>query len=161
MEFLMPFIDDKAIVKRTIKEKKPAPPLIIKKDVAQRSVSEEQVIYTTTTSSPNGLTYSVTQVEAAPSISSKEPVKSEHIHQDIQQFYNQAHHHAVVSSGNVKIIGEDFIYQTQQGNSEAQLITYGVQQQDPDQNMEEQVAGKFLSVYSKGLRSYQKFMFFF
>lgn len=138
MQFLMPFIDDKAIVKRQIKKEKPP-----KKDRP-----EEQFVLTS--NSANGITsYSVTTVNATPStissiksVAQSETVKNEqHIQQqDIQQFYNQAHHHQ--SIGSVKIIGEDFIY-TQPATAQ-QLISYGVEehQQDVDQPMEEHSSGK-------------------
>lgn len=127
MQFLMPFIDDKTIVKRPIKKEKPP-----KKDRP-----DEQFILTS--NSPNGITYSVTTVAPTTSTiktSTPESMKSEqHIHQDIQQFYNQTHQ----SIGNVKILGEDFIYQTQPTTAQ-QLITYGVaeeHQPDVDQPMED------------------------
>ncbi|CAO1372476.1 unnamed protein product [Diamesa hyperborea] len=103
MEFLLPYIDDKGILKK-IKVCKPAITTSIhKKDRSD----EETILYT----SPNTITYSVSTVPTTSSVKeSSEHLKSEiqqHANQeqqDIQQFYNNAHHHA-----GVKILGEDFI----------------------------------------------------
>lgn len=103
MEFLLPYIDDKGILKK-IKVGKPAiTASILKKDRSD----DETILYT----SPNTITYSVSSVPTTSTVKeSSEHLKADiqqHANQeqqDIQQFYNNAHHHA-----GVKILGEDFI----------------------------------------------------
>lgn len=103
MEFLLPYIDDKGILKK-IKVGKPIiTATILKKDRSD----EDTILYT----SPNTITYSVSAVPTTSSVKeSSEHLKTDIQHvnqeqQDIQQFYNNAHHH----HAGVKILGEDFI----------------------------------------------------
>lgn len=103
MEFLLPYIDDKGILKKIKVGKPTITASILKKDRSD----EETILYT----SPNTITYSVSSVPTTSTVKeSSEHLKADiqqHANQeqqDIQQFYNNAHHHA-----GVKILGEDFI----------------------------------------------------
>ena len=99
MDFLLPFIDDKSIIRKVkpiIKSPQTTTVTVLKKARPE----EETILYTN--ASPNTITYSV-QTVASSSKDSSQELKAESVQQqtqDIQQFYQ--------SSG-VKIIGEDYI----------------------------------------------------
>jgi hypothetical protein len=108
MDFLLPFIDDKNIIRKIKHEiiKSPQTPttstpttVLIKKQRPE----EETILYASSTP----VTYSV-QTIASTSKEAQEHKESNQQSQDIQQFYNHA---------GVKIIGEDYIYP-----SDGQLI---------------------------------------
>jgi hypothetical protein len=105
MNFLLPYIDEKAIIRKvkTVQvQQKPsqttATVTIVKKDTS----NDETILYTN--SSPNTITYNVV---ASSSKDSTQEMKAEAQHQtqDIQQYYNAG----------VKIIGEDYITTYQPG----------------------------------------------
>lgn len=102
MDFLMPFIDDKPIIRRvkpsgsTIKSEEGSPSTstttvtIVKKDRTEEQPT--QILYS---SAPSTITYNVVATSSKDSVAEK----SEQPQQDIQQYYNAG----------VKIIGEDYI----------------------------------------------------
>lgn len=95
MDFLLPYIDDKNII-RKVKPvmKSPTTTVVLKKARPE----DETILYTST---PNTITYSV---QAVSKDTTQEHLKAETQQQaqDIQQFYNHA-------GSSVKIIGEDYI----------------------------------------------------
>lgn len=98
MDFLLPFIDDKNIIRKVkpiIKSPSTTTVTVLKK---QRQ-DEETILYSST---PNTITYSVQTVATGSSKDSSSDIKGDvqQQTQDIQQFYNHA---------GVKIIGEDYI----------------------------------------------------
>lgn len=99
MDFLLPFIDDKNIIRKVkpiIKSPQSTTVTVLKK---ARPEEQETILYTST---PNTITYSVQTVATSSKDSSSQDIKSDvqQQTQDIQQFYNHA---------GVKIIGEDYI----------------------------------------------------
>jgi hypothetical protein len=99
MDFLLPHIDDKSII-RKVKPvmKSPTTTVLLKK---ARPDEENTILYT---SAPNTITYSVQTVASSSKDTTQEHLKAESQQQaqDIQQFYNHA-------GSSVKIIGEDYI----------------------------------------------------
>ncbi|CRK86356.1 CLUMA_CG000067, isoform A [Clunio marinus] len=98
MDFLLPFIDDKSIIRKVkpiIKSPQQQTVTVVKKNRPE----EETILYTST---PNTITYSVQTVATSSKDSSSQDIKADvqQQTQDIQQFYNHA---------GVKIIGEDYI----------------------------------------------------
>lgn len=96
MDFLLPFIDDKNIIRKVkpiIKSPQTATVTVLKK----QKTEDENIIY----SSPSTITYSV-QTVATSSKDTSQELKNDvqQQTQDIQQFYNHA---------GIKIIGEDYI----------------------------------------------------
>lgn len=127
MDFLLPFIDDKnisAIRKITKHEvKSPQTPTTSTTTVVIKKRPEEDQTILYANSSP--ITYSVQTLAST----SKEEIKdSNQQSQDIQQFYNHA---------GVKIIGEDYIYPTSDGQLIYQTASGSVeelQQQEQQQH---------------------------
>lgn len=104
MDFLLPYIDDKNIIRKV----KPVikSPQTTTLTVLKKRPEEETILYTSTPS--NTITYSVQAVASSSKDSSSQDLKQEtqQTTQDIQQFYNHA---------GVKIIGEDYITSYQSG----------------------------------------------
>lgn len=97
MDFLLPFIDDKSIIRKVkpiIKSPQTQTVTVLKK----ARPDDETVLYST----PSTITYSVQTVASSSKDSTSQELKAEAQQQaqDIQQFYNHA---------GVKIIGEDYI----------------------------------------------------
>lgn len=137
MDFLLPFIDDKNII-RKVKPiiKSPQSSATVTLVAKKNRPEEETILYTSGT--PSTITYSVQTVASSSKDStSQEQLKAEAQQQtqDIQQFYNHA---------GVKIIGEDYIttypsgeqliYQTTSGQS----VEEQIQQQQECMQHEEQ-----------------------
>lgn len=96
MDFLLPYIDDKSII-RKIKPVMKSPTTVVLKKARP---DEDTILYTST---PSTITYSVQTVASSSKDTVQEQqLKSENQTQDIQQFYNHA-------GSSVKIIGEDYI----------------------------------------------------
>lgn len=99
MDFLLPYIDDKSII-RKVKPvmKSPNTTTVVLKKARP---DEDTILYTST---PNTITYSVQTVASSSKDTTQEQLKAENQQQaqDIQQFYNHA-------GSSVKIIGEDYI----------------------------------------------------
>lgn len=99
MDFLLPYIDDKSIIRKVkpiIKSPQTTTVTVMKKQRPE----EETVLYTN--AAPSTITYSLQTVASSSKDSSSQELKAETQQQaqDIQQFYNHA---------GVKIIGEDYI----------------------------------------------------
>lgn len=126
MDFLLPYIDDKNIIRKV----KPVikSPQTTTLTVLKKRPEEETILYASTPS--NTITYSVQTVASSSKDSSSQDLKQEaqQTAQDIQQFYNNA---------NVKIIGEDYITSYQSGE---QLIyqTSGGQSVEEIQQQQQQ-----------------------
>lgn len=137
MDFLLPFIDDKNIIRKIKHEivKSPQTPTTSTATVVlqkKQRPEEETILYANSTP----ITYSV-QTIASTSKESQEHKDSNQQSQDIQQFYNHA---------GVKIIGEDYniyptsdgqlIYQTASGSVEElqQQQQDSIQQHDGEQS---------------------------
>lgn len=101
MDFLLPHIDDKSIIRKVkpIMKSPQGTTVVLKK-----ARPEEETILYTTNSSPSTITYSVQTVASSSKDTTQEQLKAEAQQQtqDIQQFYNHA-------GSSVKIIGEDYI----------------------------------------------------
>lgn len=102
MDFLLPHIDDKSIIRKIkpiMKSPQNTTTVLLKK--ADRP-EEEAILYTSAT--PSTITYSVQTVASSSKETTQEQLKAEAQQQtqDIQQFYNHA-------GSSVKIIGEDYI----------------------------------------------------
>lgn len=99
MDFLLPFIDDKSIIRKVksiIKSPQTTTVTVLKK-----SRPEEETILYTNAAPGNTITYSVQTVASSSKDTAQElKQESQQQAQDIQQFYNHA---------GVKIIGEDYI----------------------------------------------------
>lgn len=126
MDFLLPYIDDKSIIRKV----KPVikSPQTTTVTVLKKRPEEETILYASTPS--NTITYSVQTVASSSKDSSSQDLKqeSQQTTQDIQQFYNHA---------GVKIIGEDYITSYQSGE---QLIyqTSGQSVEDIQQQQQQQ-----------------------
>ena len=141
MDFLLPFIDDKNVIRKVKPMIKPIQPTIV--TAIKKSRPEEETILYTTSAAPNTITYSLQTVATSSKDSSSQELKTEAQQQtqDIQQFYNHA---------GVKIIGEDYIttypsgeqliYQTTSGptveeiQQQQQQQELSMQQHEADQN---------------------------
>lgn len=97
MDFLIPYIDDKSIIRKVKVMKSPTTTTQVTTVVKKPRQDEGQILYTST---PNSITYSVST--CVPTKNSPQEIKADvqPQTQDIHAFYNQA---------GVKIIGEDYI----------------------------------------------------
>lgn len=129
MDFLLPFIDDKNVIRKVKPMIKPIQPTIVTA-IKKSRPEEETILYTST--APNTITYSLQTVATSSKDSSSQELKQEAQQQtqDIQQFYNHA---------GVKIIGEDYIttypqgeliYQTTSGPTVEEIQQQQQQQQE-------------------------------
>lgn len=127
MDFLLPFIDDKNII-RKVKPiiKSPQTVTVLKK---QRSDNEETILYSST---PSTITYSVQTVATSSKDSSSQEIKSDvqQQTQDIQQFYNHA---------GVKIIGEDYITAYPSGEQLIYQTTSGPTVEEIQQQQQQEI----------------------
>jgi Alcohol dehydrogenase transcription factor Myb/SANT-like/BESS motif len=100
MDFLLPYIDDKSIIRKVkpIMKSPQTTTVVLKK----ARTEEDTILYTNAT--PSTITYSVQTVASSSKEAQQEQLKAEAQQQtqDIQQFYNHA-------GSSVKIIGEDYI----------------------------------------------------
>jgi hypothetical protein len=128
MDFLMPFIDDKPIIRRVKTPTVKAEPgsssgnttvTIVKKDRASEEQQPTQILYS---SAPSTITYNV----VATSSKDSNQDKSEQPQQDIQQYYNAG----------VKIIGEDYITTYQPGEQIIYQATSAQAEEQPIQHQE-------------------------
>lgn len=129
MDFLLPFIDDKNVIRKVKPMIKPIQPTIVTA-IKKNRPEEETILYTS--AAPNTITYSLQTVATSSKDSSSQDLKGEAQQtQDIQQFYNHA---------GVKIIGEDYIttypsgeqliYQTTSGQTVEEIQQQQQQQQE-------------------------------
>lgn len=127
MDFLMPFIDDKPIIRRvkpavSIKSESASPSGTTTVTIVKKDRSEEpqtQILYST----PSTITYNVVASSSKDSSQEKGEVQSQT--QDIQQYYNAG----------VKIIGEDYITTYQPGE---QIIYQASAQSHEEQPIQHQ-----------------------
>lgn len=134
MDFLLPFIDDKNIIRKVkpmIQAKSIQPTIVTA--IKKSRPEEETILYTS--SAPNTITYSLQTVATSSKDSSSQDLKAENQQQaqDIQQFYNHA---------GVKIIGEDYITTYPSGEQLIYQTTSGptveeIQQQQQEINMQQ------------------------
>lgn len=130
MDFLLPFIDDKSIIRKVkpiIKSPQQATTVTL---VKKNRPEEETIVYTN--ASPSTITYSLQTVASTSKDSSSQELKAEAQQQtqDIQQFYNHA---------GVKIIGEDYITTYPSGEQLIYQTTSGeeIQQQQQQECMQQ------------------------
>lgn len=136
MDFLLPFIDDKNIIRKVkpiIKSPQQATTVTLVKKA--RPEESETILYTS--ANPSTITYSVQTVASSSKDSSSQELKAEvqQQTQDIQQFYNHA---------GVKIIGEDYITTYPSGEQLIYQTTTGqtveeIQQQQQQECMQHEV----------------------
>lgn len=136
MDFLLPFIDDKNIIRKIKHEmikspqqqSTPSTPttttVVLKKQRPEEQ--QETILYTNSTP----ITYSVQTLSSGGGKDSQEAKEVQHQQQDIQQFYNHA---------GVKIIGEDYItYPTADGQLQIYQTASGSVEELQQQQQEHQ-----------------------
>lgn len=124
MDFLMPFIDDKPIIRRVkpsgtvVKTEAGSPSGTTTVTIVKKDRSEEQPTQILYSSAPSTITYNVVATSSSKdSVQEKTEVQPQ---QDIQQYYNAG----------VKIIGEDYITTYQPGE---QIIYQATSSQSVDE----------------------------
>lgn len=137
MDFLLPYIDDKNIIRKIKHEmikspqSTPSTPttttVVLKKQQQRQDEQQETILYTNSTP----ITYSVQTLSSGNSKEQHEVTKEvQHQSQDIQQFYNHA---------GVKIIGEDYItYPTSDGQLQIYQTASGSVEELQQQQQEHQ-----------------------
>ncbi|KAG5676346.1 hypothetical protein PVAND_006188 [Polypedilum vanderplanki] len=125
MDFLLPFIDDKMIIRKikpVIKTQQSQPATTTTVTLVKKDRDDETILYANTT--PNTITYNVVATTSKDSSSQELKAETQQT-QDIQQYYNAG----------VKIIGEDYITTYQPGE---QLIYQASASADEQQIHQEQ-----------------------
>lgn len=128
MDFLLPFIDDKNII-RKVKPIIKSPTTTV--TVLKKRPEDETILYTN--AAQNTVTYSVVASSSKDSSSQELKQEAQQQTQDIQQFYNHA---------GVKIIGEDYITTYPSGEQLIYQTTSGqtveeIQQQQQQECMQQ------------------------
>lgn len=130
MDFLLPFIDDKNII-RKVKPIIKSPQSTTTVTVLKKSRPEEETILYTN-SAPSTITYSLQTVASSSKDSSSQELKVEAQQQaqDIQQFYNHA---------GLKVIGEDYITTYPSGEQLIYQTTSGPTVEEIQQQQQQEI----------------------